>query len=67
MLLTDLDNQEYITSIESISGRVKIILPILILSKILILEKWVKENNLNEDILLATSSTGYFNNKLALY
>lgn len=38
----------------------------LILYKILILEKWVEENNLNEDILLAISCTKYFNNKLTL-
>ena len=37
MLLTDLDNREYITSVESISGGGKTIPPMLILCKILIL------------------------------
>lgn len=37
-----------------------------ILCKIYILEKWAGENSLDEDILLATSSKKYFNNKLAL-
>ena len=39
MLLTDPDNREYITSAESISGRRKIMPPMLILCEILILEK----------------------------
>ena len=66
LLLTDPDNREYITSVESISGGGKTIPPVLILCDILILEKWAEENNLDEDILLATSPTGYSNNKLPL-
>ena len=38
----------------------------LILCGILILEKWAEENNLDEDILLATSPTGYSNDELPL-
>ena len=66
MLLTDLDNQEYFTSVESISGEGKTIPPIIILCGIFILEKWAKENDLDRDILLATSPTGYSNDELAL-
>lgn len=49
MLLTDPDNQEYITSFKSISvGGVRI--PPLILCGILILEKWAEEEDLDKDI-----------------
>ncbi len=43
MLLTDPDNQEYITSVKSISGGGERIPP-LILCGILILEKWAEED-----------------------
>lgn len=67
MLLTDSDNWEYITSVESISDKGKLIPPMLIMcSSILILEKWAKKNNLDKDILLAISSIGYSNNELTL-
>ncbi len=38
----------------------------LILCDIQILEKWTQENDLDGDILLATSPTGYSNDELAL-
>ena len=57
LLLIDLENREYITSVESISGGGRTIPPMLILRGILILEKWAEENDLDEDILLATSPT----------
>lgn len=66
LLLTDLDNQECIISVESINGGEKIILSMLILYEIYILEKWAEENDLNGDILLATSLTGYSSDELAL-
>ena len=66
LLLTDPDNREYITSVGSISGGGKTIPPMLILCGILILEKWAEENDLDEDILLATSPIGYSNDELAL-
>ena len=40
--------------------------PMLILCGIQILEKWTQENDLDDDILLATSPTGYSNDELAL-
>ncbi len=38
----------------------------MILFGIYILEKWAEENDLDEDILFATSPTGYSNDELAL-
>lgn len=66
MLLINPYNQEYITSVESISDKGKIMLLILILYKILILEKEAEENDLEDDILLVMSPTRYLNNELAL-
>ena len=66
LLLTDPDNREYITSVESISDEQKTISPMLILCGIYILEKWAEENDLDKDILLATSPTRYSNDELAL-
>ena len=63
LLLTD---REYITSVESITVGGKTTPPMLILCGVLILEKWAEENDLDEDILLATSPTGYSNDELAL-
>ena len=39
LLLTDRDNREYITLVESINNRRKTILPVLIVCSVLILEK----------------------------
>ena len=66
LLLTDSDNREYLTSVETISGGGLSILPMLILSGIVILEKWAKENDLDGNIPLATSPTGYSNDVLAM-
>ena len=66
MLLTNPDNREYIISMESISGEGKTILPMLILCDIQILKKWTYKNNLDDDILLATSPIRYSNDELAL-
>ena len=66
MLLTNPNNREYIISVERISIGAKIILQMLILYGIFILEKWAKENNLDENILLAMSPIRYFNDEQAL-
>lgn len=50
--LIDPNNWKYITLLESIKDREKIILWMLILCVILILEKWTTENDLYGDILL---------------
>lgn len=63
LLLSDPDNRDFLTAYESISNRGVEILPMLILSGALILEKWVQENDLDGEILLSTSPTGYFNDE----
>ena len=65
LLLSDPDNREFLTACESISGGGVEIPPMLILSGALILEKWVQENDLDGEILLSTSPTGYSNDELA--
>lgn len=51
---------------ESISGGVKTIPPMLIPRSIPLLKKWAEEKDLDEDILLAISPKGYSNDELAL-
>ena len=63
--LSNPDNRKFLTVCKNISNRGVEILLILILSSALTLEKWVQENNFNGNILLATSPTGYSNDKLA--
>ncbi len=53
------------TECESISVGGVVIPSMLILSGALILEKLVQENDLDGEILLSTSPTGYFNDALA--
>ena len=65
LLLSNPDNKEFLTECKSISGRGIKILLMLILSSVLILEKWIQENNLNRDILLVTSPSDYPNAKFA--
>ncbi len=65
-VLTDPDNRKYLTSVETISGGGLSIPPMLILSGIVILEKWAEENHLDGSIPLATSPTGYSNDVLAI-
>ena len=65
LLLMDSDNRDYLTSVECISGGYRDIPPMLILAGVNILEKW-SQNDLSEDILIATSETGYSNDDLAI-
>ena len=66
LLLTDPDNRDYLTSCETINEVGGDIPPMLIIQGVNILEKW-GVNNLDEDILLATSPTGYSNDNLAVW
>ena len=66
LLLTDPDNREYLTSVETISGGGLSIPPMLILSGIGILEKLAEENDLDGNIPLATRPQGYSNDVLAI-
>ena len=65
LLLTNPDNREYITSAEGISGG-KTFPPMLNLYGIYVLEKRAEKKDLDRDILLSTSLTGYSNDELAL-
>ena len=66
LLLTDPDNREYVTSCECISAGGRDIPPMVIIAGVLILEKWAQQNDLNDDVLLTTSPTGYSNDDLAI-
>ena len=66
LLMKDPDNRDYITSVESSSGGGRDIPPMIILPGVQIKEKWALENDLDDDILFAVSSTGYSNDDLAI-
>ena len=66
LLLLDPDNRKFLTSCQTISSGGMQIPPMLILSGELTPEKWFPENNLDGDILLSISLTGYSNDELAL-
>ena len=66
LLLTGPDNREYVTSCECISAGGRNIPPMVIIAGVLILEKWPQQNDLNDDVLLTTSPTGYSNDDLAI-
>ena len=60
------ENCEYLSSLECI-GRGGDVLPnMLILSGQQHLEKWVEENNLDDDVALAVSDNGYSNDEISL-
>jgi hypothetical protein len=63
--LTDPDNRELLTIIETISASSKAITLFLILKGEILLEEYFN-NNLNTEIVFATSSTRYINNVLSL-
>ncbi len=64
--MPDPDNQEYITSAESIN-RVRYPIPaFLILQGKHTLHKWTLHNNLSDETSLATSDSGYSNDGLAM-
>ena len=57
--VTDPGVRDLISDVESISGGGATIPPMLIVPGFYILNKWVQENDLDDDILLATTSSGY--------
>jgi hypothetical protein len=63
--LADPDNRELLTIIETISARGEVIILFLILKEEILLEEYLN-NDLNTEIVFATSSTGYINNALSL-
>ena len=64
--LVDPDNRDYISSCECISAGGRTTLSMLILSGKQIKVKWALENDLDDEILLATSELGYSNDELAI-
>jgi len=59
-------NRELVTSCEAISGDGYVLPPMLILPGTLHLEDWTTKTNLDNNVLLAVSHTGYSNDQLAL-
>ena len=59
-------NRELVTSCEAISGDGYVLPPMLILPGTLHLEDWTTKTNLDDNVLLAVSDTGYSNDQLAL-
>jgi hypothetical protein len=64
MLITDSDNRDYITIAQNINETSDSISSFLILKKINILIKWALKNDLDDDIVLATSDNDYSNDVL---
>ena len=65
ILMTDPDNGDFSTSVESNNGNGGHIPSLLILKGVNILHKWALENHSDDDIILPTSETGYSNDVLA--
>ena len=63
--LADPDNRELLTIIETVSARGKVIALFLILKREILLEEHFN-NDLNTEIVFATSSTRYINDALSL-
>jgi hypothetical protein len=63
--LVDPDNRESLTTIETVSTRGEVIALFLILKGEILLEEYFN-NDLNTEIVFATSSTRYINNALSL-
>ncbi len=66
LVMPDPDNQEYITSAESINGVGNVISAFLILQGKYMLYKWALHNDLSDETSLATSNSGYSNDRLAM-
>jgi hypothetical protein len=65
IVITDPDNDDYITATECINAAGDNIPSFLTLKEVNILNKWTLENDLDDDIVLSTSDTGYSNDSLA--
>ena len=64
--MIDPDNCNYITSVECISSAGETIPPMLLVSRVNILYKWYQHNNLEGDIVIGITETGYANDDTAL-
>ena len=64
--MIDPKNRDYITSVECIGSAGKTIPPMLLISGVNILHKWCQHNDLDCDIVIGTTETGYANDDTAL-
>ena len=66
LYMKDPENREYLSFLECIGGRGDALSNMLILSRKQHLEKWVKENNFDDNVALVVSDSGYSNDKINL-
>ena len=59
------ENRNYITSIECIGSIGKTVPPMLLVSGVNILHKWCHHNDLDGDIMIGITETGYVNDNTA--
>lgn len=64
--MIDLDNHNYIISIEYISSKDETILPMLLVSRVNILHNWYQYNDLDNGNIISTIEFGYANNNIIL-
>lgn len=64
--MEDPNNREYITSVEYVSGRGDVIPNMLNLSGKQHFEKYFEENNLEDNVCLAVSDSGYSNDEIGV-
>ena len=60
------ENRNYITSVECISSAGETIPPMLLVSGVNILYKWCQNNDLDGEIVIGTTETGYANDDMVL-
>lgn len=64
--MIDPENHDYIPLVESIGSADETIPLMLLVSRVNILYKWCQYNDLNGDIVIGITETGYVNNDIAL-
>ena len=64
--MIDPENRDYITSVECIGSAGETIPPMLLISGVNILHKWCQHNDLDDEIRIGTTETGYSNDDTAL-
>ena len=64
--MIDPENRDYITSVDCIGSAGETVPPMLLVSGVNILHKWCQHNDLDGDIVIGTTETGYANDDTAL-
>lgn len=64
--MKDPENCEYLSFFEYINGKRDVLSNMLILSRKQHLKKWVKKNNLDNNMAFAVSNSSYLNDKINL-